>query len=73
MEEIVIGLVLDYDEPHVVNWNHLDAILARPQFSKLRKFRVCAAMSAWLVDHLPQSYPRNILSVESLRWEFAIL
>jgi hypothetical protein len=76
MEEVVIGLLLlAYDELDVVDWNRVDAILAQPQFSKLRTIRICTNcnQSAWFIDRLPQSFSRGILSVHPLRWELAIL
>jgi hypothetical protein len=75
VEEIVIGLSLAYDKLDVLDWTHVDAILAQPQFSKLRTIRICTNrnQSAWFIDHLPQSHSRGILSIQSLRWELTIL
>jgi hypothetical protein len=75
IEEIVVGLFLSLGETDVVDWNHVDAILAQPQFSKLRSFRICTNSddSAWFIDHLPRCYARGILSIQSLLWELTIL
>jgi hypothetical protein len=72
MEEITIGL---FDEPDVVDWDLVDAILAQPQFSKLGTFCICINnnRSAWFMDHLPRSCARDILSIQSPEYNSTIL
>ena len=72
MEEIEVGLCRDLD---VVDWNDVDTILAEPQFSKLRTFRIYTDLdlSVYLIDNLPRCYARNILSIQPHRWKLAVL
>jgi hypothetical protein len=75
MDEISIGLLLAYKKIDVVDWNIVDAVLAQPRFSKLRTLRICtnSNQSAWIIDHLPLSYARDILSIDLFKWEMTIL
>ena len=77
MEEIVIGLYPPYDDSELdgVGWEHVDAILERPQFSKLRSIRICTDPNLFgrFIDYFPRSYSRGILFIESHILHFTVL